>query len=103
MARLASALDYACIGGWNLAMKFANSRDSLIAVAKSAFQLLASSGRQPQPDECEGVVVAHLLGSKAFSALMHAGKVPTDVIIRDMLATSVARILLDEDWYEISH
>jgi hypothetical protein len=33
---------------------------------------------------------------------MTAGKVPDDLIIRDMLAGCVARIMLDEDWQDIS-
>ena len=99
---LASALDYSCISDWNLLAELTQRRSALLLVAKVAFQMLAASGRMPQPEECERAFIFHLLISSPFAALMIAGKVPDDLIIRDMLAGCVARIILDEDWQVIS-
>jgi hypothetical protein len=99
---LASAIDYSCISGWSLSAEFSYRKPQLILVAKSAFQMLSASGRMPQPNECEDAVILHLLSSGPFAALMNAGNVQNDPIIRDMLAGCVARILLDEDWQDIS-
>jgi hypothetical protein len=98
---LASALDYSCISAWNLSAELTQRRSQLLMVAKVAFQMLAASGRMPQPEECERVLIFHLLISSPFAALMTAGGVPDDLIIRDMLAGCIVRIVLDEDWQDI--
>jgi hypothetical protein len=102
MPPLASASDYACISGWNLSAGITKRRAQLIAVAQSARKTLMASGRMPQPGECEPMLIAHFHGSAAFAALMQDGQVMNDFILRDMLAGSLARILLDEEWTEIS-
>ena len=99
---LASKLDYSCISDWNLSAELARRRAQLLLVAKVAFQMLAASGKAPQPEECDRALIFHLLVSSPFAALMTAGKVADDLIIRDMLAGCVARIMLDEDWQDIS-
>jgi hypothetical protein len=99
---LASKLDYSCISDWNLSAELTQRRSQLLLVAKVAFQMLAASGRTPQPDECERPLIFHLLVSSPFAALMTGGKVADDLVIRDMLAGCVARIMLDEEWQDIS-
>ena len=64
--------------------------------------MLAASGKMPQPEECERPLIFHFLISSPFAALMTAGKVADDLLIQDMLAGCIARIILDEDWQDIS-
>src|SRR5580704_13452902 len=95
---LASAMDYTCIGGWNLSKDFTQMRDRLLEVAKIAYKMLAASGRPPQPAECEDTVTLLLHGSSAFGLLMQAASISYDFVAWDMLAGSIARILLDEEF-----
>lgn len=100
---LASALDYTTIGGWNLSAGFNNRRDRLIEVAKAGYQMLAASGNPPQAADCEDIVRVHIHGSAEFDALMQSAAISYDFVIWDMLAGSITRILLDEEFHAISH
>jgi|SRR5690348_11462893 hypothetical protein len=100
---LASATDYATIGGWNLAGQFAKHRDQLVDAAQLGYKLLAASGIPPQAVDCEDAVRVHIHGSADFDIMMQAAQISYDFVIWDMLAGCLARILLDEEFHAISH
>src|SRR5690348_14072603 len=78
---LASATDYATIGGWNLAGQFAKHRDQLVDAAQLGYKLLAASGIPPQAVDCEDAVRVHIHGSADFDIMMQAAQISYDFVI----------------------
>src|SRR5579863_4665657 len=99
---LATANDYAYLSGWNFFKHFKTYRDPLIQIGKAVFRYLASSGRSPLPAECEPMFTLAVVTSRVFADLAKANNIPKDSTLYLSFAGPVARLLLDQDWQDIS-
>ena len=100
---LATANDYVYLSGWNFFKYFSNYRGPFLNIGKAVFQYLASSGRKPLPSDCERPFTAALVTSRAFASLAQANNLPQDPLLNLSFAGPIARILLDQEWQDISN
>jgi hypothetical protein len=99
---LATALDCVYLSGWNFFQYFPKHRSAFVGIGQAVFRFLASSGRQPLPSDCERLFTLALLASRVFAGLASANKLPNDPHLHLTFAGPVARILLDQEWSDIS-
>jgi hypothetical protein len=99
---LATANDYLYLSGWDFFKFFGKYRPSFIDIGKAVFKFLAGSGRNPLPHECERLFTVALLGSRVFAGLAQANNLPQDPVLQFSFAGPIARLLLDQEWQDIS-
>jgi len=100
---LATANDYIYLSGWDFFKYFSKYRGPFLNIGQAVFRYLASSGRKPLPSDCERLFTLALVASRVFAGLAQANNLPQDRTLYLSFAGPIARILLDQEWPDISN
>ena len=99
---LATANDYAYLSGWNFFKYLHQYRQGFVDIGRAVFQYLASSGQNPLLSDCERLFTLALVTSRLFAGLALTNNLPQDPVLQLSFAGPIARLLLDQEWQDIS-
>jgi hypothetical protein len=99
---LLTYVDHQSLSSWNFLVDYQKRRVGLINAARGAYaattQLL---GSQPSPAECVEALAAALLMTKPFADIIQ-NKLHVNPSLHLTLARQMARLMLDNEWNEIT-